>query len=155
MQNLNLGTFILVLSFHAQADIEINGCLEENTKTANEALDTHIENAPGSYIADELKFDRKEGDVLFFRGVWATYHAYAFNFRYETTFEFKMENQCESIDLLNIKDKVLNITHHDIDKSPGNACMFEFGRSCDEGMVDRCVYPEAEYHGCVPDLREE
>lgn len=151
---------VLCLSLLVQQSFasERSQCTAQANQLAQEAFNTYLDSIPNSSSPDGLAeitgADRiVNGEAKFStRGEYFTYVKYGFSYHVQVRVSLLLGADC-SVRGKSLTEKILNIEPPADEKLGTIPCYEEVGLVCGKGMVDRCVYPKAETHHCVPNVR--
>lgn len=135
-----------------------SSCTARANELARQEFNTYLDSIPNASSPDGLPeitgADRiVNGDAKFSaRAEYFTLVKYGYSYDVEAKVSVLLDAQC-AVRGKNVSETVLNIDPPADEKLGAIACAEEIALVCESEFVDRCVYPKAETHHCVPDVR--
>lgn len=75
---------------------------------------------------------------------------YGYSYTYRTSVTVLTDEECTLLAKPNVKREIVNVEGPEDEAEGTISCARSGAFSCEEGMIDRCQFPEAETHLCVP-----
>ena len=151
--------FALILIFGTQGALGQTNrtCLSNATKVASEKFDEYIASIPNASSPEGLEHVKRSaaaaGNLNSYNanGEYFTYTPYGFSYDVDVTVSIVLNNKCESKKVA-VSERILNVSPPADEPDSLLSCVQEVGLQCAAGMIDRCKFPKAETHHCVPDI---